>query len=727
MTKYPRACSILFLIFLDILLNIPMYGKDFIPIHDTLLVYSGFFNFYNNLYWYNHPQFWLPFGFYGWQGDLLQLISLSPFDYFVTVLGALFRIKDTLFLFKTAIFIEQIAFIIGTYLLAELLFRQISTRLFVSIISVLSIVLYAQIYLNFRLYYLFPFLIYFLLQSFKKLETKYVFYCGITAIGSSLGNPPYFLSLWFFLVFMFVMSWLIAKRHHINEYVHLIKNNNRIITSSIQLIALILIMYLYETYAFHSVDYTAFLTNARDPNTGKVPEKVFLTYGGIPNIKDLFVHFFSGFPTHLSIGSGKDNSFFIGTLSVFFTLWAFAKVRDWRFICIASLFISLVLLSFGGLFSKIIYHFPLMAYYRHIGLVYPLAKIFLIYCSGFGWEDYFYNKYDFYRLRFIAFFLVSVTAILLEVHKKYLFIYKSITYLTCAIYFLIKSNRYFQYLHKIKFQQGVLIAITLFELIIYQINVYKEMPKLTGLPFTDMKSDPFLVNKPNLSIYRGEKKLTKRQRNAFYIINYPGGLAKYEGLLEWVQYDPCFPEFRTDWLPRNASLILGPQKPSLEPFQMAVLGCTVPKLRLTNARQILKKDKKGNVIFNGSLQNKNNKWKVQTDALMSKISYKNYGKIVIRYYWPDGIKLDVLINKKSGAYLEYADSNFPGWKATVNDAPVKIISSNLAFKSVHLKYGHSSVSLIYQPKLRILEGYLIFAFGILFSFFIFSWSFLHIP
>lgn len=727
MKKYPRAFSILFLILLDILLNIPIYGKEFIPIHDTLLVYSGFFNFYNNLYWYNHPQFWLPFGFYGWQGDLLQLISLSPFDYFVTVLGALFRIKDTLFLFKTAIIIEQIAFIIGTYLLAESLFRQISTRLFVSIISILSIVLYAQIYLNFRIYYLFPFLIYFLIQQFKKLEMKYVLYCGITAIGASLGNPPYFLSLWFFLVFMFVMSWLIVKRHHIHEYVHLIKNNNRIITSSIQLIALILIMYLYKTYAFHSVDYTAFLTNARDPNTGKVPEQVFLTYGGIPNIKDLFVHLFSGFPTHLSIGSGKDNSFFIGTLSVFFTLWAFAKVRDWRFICIASLLISLVLLSFGGLFSKIVYHFPLMAYYRHIGLVYPLAKIFLIYCSGFGWEDYFYNKYDFYRLRFIALFLVSVTAILLILHKKYLFTYKSIIYLTCSVYFLIKSNRYFQFLYKIKFQQGILIAITLFELIIYQITVYKEMPKLTDLPFSDMKSGPFLVSKPTLSIYRGEKELTKRQRNALYIINYPGGLAKYEGLLEWVQYDPCFPEFRTDWLPRDASLILGPQKPNLEPLQMAILGCTVPKLRLTNAQQILKQDKKGNVIFNNSLQNQNNKWKVQTDALIPKISYKKYGKIIIRHYWPDGITLDVSINKKSGAYLEYADSNFPGWTATVNDAPVKIISSNLAFKSVHLKYGHSSVSLIYQPKLRILEGYLIFAFGILFSFFIFSWSFLHIP
>ncbi|MGQ9909819.1 MAG: YfhO family protein [Candidatus Flexifilum sp.] len=69
----------------------------------------------------------------------------------------------------------------------------------------------------------------------------------------------------------------------------------------------------------------------------------------------------------------------------------------------------------------------------------------------------------------------------------------------------------------------------------------------------------------------------------------------------------------------------------------------------------------------------------------------------IRILHEDGDSLDVSISAPQEGWLVVADTDYPGWKAYVNERPTPIQRANLAFRAVPVPAGASTVRFVYEP------------------------------
>ncbi|OGD70747.1 hypothetical protein A3D09_03760 [Candidatus Collierbacteria bacterium RIFCSPHIGHO2_02_FULL_49_10] len=60
-------------------------------------------------------------------------------------------------------------------------------------------------------------------------------------------------------------------------------------------------------------------------------------------------------------------------------------------------------------------------------------------------------------------------------------------------------------------------------------------------------------------------------------------------------------------------------------------------------------------------------------------------------------RVEIIANTKNGAYLMLSDTDYPGWKATVNGSETKIIRADGIFRSIILPAGEARVAFTYFP------------------------------
>jgi hypothetical protein len=86
----------------------------------------------------------------------------------------------------------------------------------------------------------------------------------------------------------------------------------------------------------------------------------------------------------------------------------------------------------------------------------------------------------------------------------------------------------------------------------------------------------------------------------------------------------------------------------------------------------------------------------------------------------DSTRMDVETSVSSPAFLVTSDADYPGWQATVDDAPVQIFRANYALRGARVPAGRHTVRFIFRPKsfyygaaisafsLAVLLGFLLF-------------------
>jgi hypothetical protein len=79
-------------------------------------------------------------------------------------------------------------------------------------------------------------------------------------------------------------------------------------------------------------------------------------------------------------------------------------------------------------------------------------------------------------------------------------------------------------------------------------------------------------------------------------------------------------------------------------------------------------------------------------------------------YEPDDIRIDASLSRPG--FLLLLDTWFPGWTATVNGAPARILRADYNFRAVSLPAGRSTVSFSYRPQ-SLRMGLYLCAVGIL--------------
>jgi hypothetical protein len=110
--------------------NLPLLLKLVVPLHDTAHAFQVFYFFYNEFFFHDELPQWQPFGTFGVQCHLLLRDNLSPANYLVALAGWCLNAGDVLFLFNASLFLEQVVFLYGSYLLGRTAFRHRTTVFF---------------------------------------------------------------------------------------------------------------------------------------------------------------------------------------------------------------------------------------------------------------------------------------------------------------------------------------------------------------------------------------------------------------------------------------------------------------------------------------------------------------------------------------------------------------------------------------------------------------------
>jgi len=348
--------------------------------HDTfnylLIQYSLFFN---------EPALngdvprWLPFLTHGVVSNLKLGMSHGLL---VSVLLPFIRWTkhiNFLPLFQGGLLFDELVLLLGCVLLARDCFRSRASILFVASSVVFTTISSAQICFDFHLVYLLPLILYCMGRALRRASAKYLFFAGLFFVGTLLGNVPYVVTVLAFTIFVFgSVLFFCMPSGSVDVLKHfLLRWRLRHLVSIVVpcLFALCIFLFLRAEIARISSH-----TVGRTADFAVSDYKTFVSYGGYVNVRK-YLEF-------ISRGSNNiDNTIYAGLLVVPFAVLALLRVRS-RLACAFGITaLIMALFSSGLLVPRLFYHlFPFGKHYRHIGLIAPLVKLFVVFYAGFGFD-----------------------------------------------------------------------------------------------------------------------------------------------------------------------------------------------------------------------------------------------------------------------------------------------------------------------------------------------------
>lgn len=322
---------------------------------------------------------WLPYGTYGIPSDLPILFNLSPVSQSVMAAGALFGIDDALALFKASVLLEQAVFLLGLHLLALALFRSSAARLSVGLGAAAAVNWPSQIWFDFRIVWLLPAATGLLILFLRRRRGAYGWAAGAVVAASMYGNLPYFAPVYLLVTAAFGGTALLRRRDALLPLAERSLAN----AAMFVLCAALWAGYVLGTAA--AVRELAGRSRGRDPDNLGADLRVFLTYGNHPEPGRLLELMVTGLPVSGNWSGCPDQTLYVGLLPVCFAAYGIARSRHPESAPLLAAGTAVLWLSAGGVFAAAAYSvFPGMALVRHLGLLYGMAKLFLLLAAGLG-------------------------------------------------------------------------------------------------------------------------------------------------------------------------------------------------------------------------------------------------------------------------------------------------------------------------------------------------------
>ncbi len=724
------------LLFLILLISNWQYlSKAFFPIHDTLEVFTFFHYFYSEWVTQGEIPQWFPYVTYGVPTNFYQLRNITPVYYVFMLIGKLFSIKDVIFLFKVSVIAEQCIFLTGMYKLSRYLFKQRSTVFIVCLSAIGGIIWHSAINFNFRLYAMFPLVIYLLLLFFEKQKDGFLWFAGIVCLVGGMGVTIYFLGLWAFVYSVFVLVLLFCYKNSYKNIFRFSKKNVFFFLGFVLLIVLVLL------YLKSSTEFLTLVSKERK-TSGVNTIATFLNYGRIPQVKSIFRGLFFA-NADIGVGVPYDNTIYMGLIPLFFLFWSFFNVRKTQYYLFLGMAVMLIWLSFGGIFASLMYHFPVFAYYRHIGHVYSLVKILLIICAGYGVEHFFQSSFKrkiggiFYVIVFVlilfdifinsnhelvspelglkgffslwSFMKFSYLNPLFQGFLKYLVL--SAFCVFCGIVW--KGRKHFRWHLMETILKGFVVILIFLDLFMFQQTVNGTIPKIPETHYSWLESAKVRVS--DYQAERGLDPITQEQKDAYHLVMLSDPTAKYVSAYNFVQFDRCDPGFRVDLATQGVLELI-----SVPDLKRALVGCYYPKMRLV-PHAIFSKDP---VDLMKIVQNYESFSRVvvldpkggDRQIVFGDKELDPRNKVEVTFFSPDKVEAQVNVYNEQGGWLIYDDAFHPNWKAFVDAKEVTVQKAYWAFKAIFLEKGQHKVVFQYKGfgKIRsIIVAFLGLTFGLI--------------
>jgi hypothetical protein len=720
-------------------LNVPRLRAAYVPRHDTLSAFQVFHLAYSNLFFNGRLPEWMPYGVFGMTIDFLRLNFFSPATYLMMGLGALAGVRDALLLFKLSLLLEQLFLLLGTYLLARELYQRALGRWLVCVGAICTADWTYQLHWNFRIYYLLPLGLYFLVRFFKRRRGHFFWLAGVTFLTSLVGTVPYHAIIYLFLLLVFCSVLLLGDRSALRPVFE------RSAANAVSFLAFALLAAGYVCACRESLDHVEVVADGRDLTSGAVGLKTFLTYGGHPQVGDFLRQLAVGWPVQGEWSGQPDASVYVGLLPLFLCGWALARERSRYFLALAAGTAALLWLSLGGGFAAAAYFLPGMHLVRHLGLLYPLIKLLLLFCAGFGVDDFLRGGRQRHLWLFALLVLVVADAFgALDAARRLLrrvgagprepilpdlFLFRAAVYVAgvaalAPLAFLARrrapANAGRPVLHPLA--PAVLLLGYLFDVGTFNAAAYRNLaPAPRGLV-----EGLTTVQRPEYLARRQPAPDTERARKGLELMRWACGANKgslYEYTCDFLHFSPrcseMYTHMRIDGV--RPLLLAGEQRsacnrmvPNLypgpaptaettaedEPFQR-VVGCAAPRLRLVPGAVVVATPEQ-------ALEQVRRIQAIDGVAVLRGVSggpglpptggatQAGAGEARVVSYTPDEIEVVADVAAPGGAWLVFASSYHPDWEAMVDGVRVPLAEAYRAFPAVGLSPGSHRVTFCFR-------------------------------
>src|SRR5579884_199719 len=714
------------------------WSSSVVPLHDSMYVFQAFQFYYNNFLDHAELAAWLPHGTYGMPSLNVQLACLSPFTYLVAAIGVLFRATNVLLVFKFVLLAEQVFFLTGLYLLSRRLYESRLTTLTICLVAILTMNWRTQIFFEWRLFYAMPFALYLLTLFFEGSGPHYVWLAGIVTLFSLVGSANYFACLLLLTFTVVALVWLTIRPGAAGYFCRLTRANVLCFLSFMVLSS----VYLWQ--ASRCLDGLAVLSEGRDPTSGKVTLDCFLHYGR-PDRPAALQGMLTGWPPY------GNNTFYIGLFPLAFIIWTLLHKPSPRFWAFFIPSLVLVLLSSGEFFARLLYRFPGMAYYRHVGLVYGPIRLLLLVSAGFGLDAFqrCVRENDLSWLKVQPLFAACLLGLLpfdsyldgtfkqLSASKGALKDFEDINrllvFLRLGLYGGVAALAVALGLTRLLTHGRVkrILAVTFGLVCLFDVVSYRCLGQIAVPGLAGSKADRRALYGARHLEYCCQRQdsappqIQKLQELFESFPNVPGQ-ARYSLAYNVLQYDPTYSRYRVDLLPlrvcqliflRGGQIRQWPLQdflPEGDAWLRQTLGCSAPKLQLVSnplfacndeaslqAISRLPRESKAVVITAVH--------EADSSAGLTANAGKPCGTIHVKDFSANRLVVETEVADSGPAWLVYADSFHKGWRCRVNGTAVPIRPANHAFKGVLVQPGKSEVVFQFNGGKRACAAYLVAA------------------
>lgn len=716
--KFDRGFLLLCLFL--VLINMPLLFKLVVPIHDTGQSFRNFYFFYNDLFNNSEIPQWLPFGAYGIQSGMF--FSMVPAACFITgAAGLIFRVEDALILYNLGLLLEQLLMLTGAYRLARLLFKNDTTVYFVCLSVMGATVLITQVYLNFFMVYLIPYITYYVLRFFIEKRPSMLAKGLILSLLLFQGLVSYAVVIPALAVSCIFVVLLIAHCQNLKGFLSI---SRREVLQTLGLFFLfIVILWSYYTYLEGSMQGLSLLSANRNPDYS-VRLDTFLAYP-----RTISPDKFAGLVTPLELAEKDWNAFestvFFGLVPLLFAAYALVRVRIPVIYALMSASVVLGFLALGSLtpIAEWLYNwFPMMKYYRHISYVIGVWKVLLPFVAGYG-LDRVLSEPEKHNLITSKISISVMCGIVLAECLFMLYLLgispqgERIDVFMVMVYLLpiIIAITAFTLLRRSTRRLAIMLLVfVVLEAIAYQSAIYYKVRVLTNDVAAYMKSSyeeivATTYTHPYGYIESRTYGLNNPRENAARAYVTVGSSYNFD--YNYIQTDPCVQMYRLEIIGQKADNLMKTWNSSMSwtKNDMEAIGCNSPKLKIYTQVDFADRytnNLAGNLVGIG-------KYPVIEDVpidLMTR-NHGGYGTAEIVQFTPNKIDITATVQSTEGAWLYYADSWHPNWKAYVNGTPTQVYISNIAFKAIHLPQGDSIVVLKYEDYRERLFQYFLIAIG----------------
>ena len=644
---------------------LPLLAGDLVPMHDGMTVFGLFHYFYTQFFSYNHLALWAPYDFFGQPTHFAQVVSLSPLTYLAMVLGKIFHITNTLWLFKFVMGLEVLVFTAGLRRLGLRVYKSALSIWFVTILGGVTAIWLTQPFFNFRIYYMWPWVLISLLDFSQKKSLGNLAWAGIWLLTGMLGNLPYFAGVWL-LAAVIVTGMLLLYNKNITDPM-----SAEGYPWMVFCVILAGGLFFYMKGLSHGV---ALIAPDRLAD-GSSTMTQFLSYGDKAH-PGLWLKGILGFRPFFLWGLW-DITPFLGILTTCFCLWSLAAAGHALARAVNAVVVVLILMMFVPLAGGILYFFPLVKYYRHLALLGGFAKFFMVVSAGFGCDDL-YQRF-------------------LSRHRGWLFLLilfgaGEILFYQCRIWQdIIRVNP------KVEQLQSVV--------------------GVSPMPWqTNRTDEPGVMRSRQASLLVQEAALNGGRFTTDYdfiqwdVCNSPWRR-------DWaVNGVKDLQEINSNFL----GVLGGCQVPKLRLVGKAVVmtkqdyGRILSWVNLQMMGSLQQSRQQAEAALADVTQKLNAFIVVPGSTSLPEIQEDMAeGRVKVTNFDSNSMTADAFVDGHTGAWLVYADGYHEGWRASLDGKPVKVVKADLAFKTVWVPAGTHQIKFFFFDGLQAFLSYALMFWGCL--------------